>query len=435
MRLASNTLFDNTISTLTNAQATLTAQQDRVSSGKRVNKASDDPIAAASAERALNRISQLQAEQRALNVQRNALATAESTLGDAGSLMQRFRELTVSSGSIGTNSTDRATIASEMQSIREQMFSLANTKDSNGIYLFSGLETAKVQNVTTPAFTTTGAPPNLQYQYNGTAGQNMPTQSGVPYTMDGNATWMQVPKGNGYYDVTVGAANKGQLSTDIGQFTIVPATATMSNQYQITFTVTPSPTGDVTTYDIAKTMTPGGVSTLSTGVPYVPGQPIAISTVNGTGDTENVTLAISGTPQTGDAINVVPYDPAGPLAVNPANGSLFELMDKAINGIRNAATNGPALAQTIAQALTRVDAGMDKLQSARAQAGIWLNRADTVTSANDAMSTQLETDRSNAEDLDMVKGVSDMEKMKTGYQVAMQSYAQIQKLSLFDYIR
>jgi flagellar hook-associated protein 3 FlgL len=209
----------------------------------------------------------------------------------------------------------------------------------------------------------------------------------------------------------------------------------MSNQYQISFTVTAAPAGNVTTYNLTKTMTPGGPSTLSTNVPYVPGQPIVISTVNGTGDTENVTLAISGTPQTGDAINVTPYDPVSPLAVNPANGSLFELMDKAINGIKNAATNAPGLAQSIAQALTRIDAGMDKLLSARAQAGIWLNRADTVSNANDAMSTQLETDRSNAEDLDMVKGVSDMEKMKTGYQVAMQSYAQIQKLSLFDYIR
>jgi flagellar hook-associated protein 3 FlgL len=35
----------------------------------------------------------------------------------------------------------------------------------------------------------------------------------------------------------------------------------------------------------------------------------------------------------------------------------------------------------------------------------------------------------------MVKGISDFQNQQTGYQVAMQTYAQIQKLSLFDFIR
>lgn len=435
MRLASANSFDNTVNTLTTAQATLSHQQDLISSGRRLNKASDDPVAAASTERALTRISQLQAEQRSLNIQHNALATAESTLGSAGTLLQRFRELTVSASNATNNASDRTSMANEMQSIRDQMLSLANTKDANGIYLFSGLESGKVQNVTTPAFTTTGASPSLAYQYNGTTGQNMPTQNAVPFTMDGDATWMEVPKGNGVYDVTVGATNKGQVATDMGQFSITPPGAAMTNHYQIAFTVTAAPTGSTTTYNVINTTVPASPVTLASAVPYVPGQPIAITAANAAASTETVTLTVNGAPQTGDAVNVIPYDAAGPAAVNPANGSLFELMDKAINGIKNSASSNPNLAQTVAQALSRMDAGMDKLLSARAQAGVWLNRAETISTANDALSTQLETDRSNAQDLDMVKGISDLEKMKTGYQAALQSYAQIQKLSLFDYIR
>jgi len=34
----------------------------------------------------------------------------------------------------------------------------------------------------------------------------------------------------------------------------------------------------------------------------------------------------------------------------------------------------------------------------------------------------------------MVTGISDFQKMQTGYQAALQSYAQVQKLSLFNYI-
>ena len=433
MRLASASTFDSTVSTLTSRQSALSAQQDRVSAGLRVVKASDDPISAASAERALSRITQLQADQRALNVQRNALANAESTLGQAGDLMQRFRELTISAGSGSKNATDRTTIANEMTTIREQLFSLANTRDSNGVYLFSGLEIKQVQGVMTPAFTTTGAAPSLGYTFNGTSGQNLPTQNAVPFTMDGNDLFMQVPKGNGVYGISLGAANTGQISTDIGQYsTTVPGA--VSNNYQITF----SGTGAATTYSVVDTT---NATTVVTSAPYTSGQPITFSNAivaPAVASTQTLTVTVSGTPGSGDTVNIAPYDDptAVPvLGTNFPNTSIFELMDDAVNGITSTTSSNTGLSQAISQALTNIDSGMTKLLAARGQAGIWLNRADTITSSNESRSMQLETDRSNAQDLDMVTGISDMEKIKTGYQVALQSYAQIQKLSLFDYIR
>ena len=39
-----------------------------------------------------------------------------------------------------------------------------------------------------------------------------------------------------------------------------------------------------------------------------------------------------------------------------------------------------------------------------------------------------------AKDMDMIKGVSQFQNQQTGYQAALQSYAQIQKLSLFNFI-
>ena len=434
MRLASATAFDNTISTLAAKQTAMNTQQDAVSAGLRVQQASDDPISAASAERAMSRITQLKADQRALNVQRDSLATAESTLGTAGTLMQRFRELAVRAGNASNNATDRTSMANEMKSIREQMVSLANTKDANGVYLFSGLEAKSVNGVVTPAFTTTGSGATLKYAFNGTAGQNSPTQSAVPFTMDGNATWMQVPKGNGVYDVTVPATNTGQLSTDVGQFSTTPNGGAMTSPYQISFTVTGTTDAPITTYSVN---TVPATTPLLTGT-YVPGQPIAFSDA-ATSPVVNVTVTVNGTPANGDAVSVAPYVPASagppPAAGNPASTSLFELMDTAINGITSAASGSSTLAQTIAQTLTRMDSGADKLLAARGQAGVWLNRADSINDSNSSKSTQLETDRSNAQDLDYVAGISDLEKLKTGYQVAMQSYAQIQKLSLFDYLR
>jgi len=72
--------------------------QENLTSGKRVVRPSDDPVAAAQAERALVRIQRIQTEQRALEVQRNAMAQAEATLGDAVGLVQEMRQLVIAAG-------------------------------------------------------------------------------------------------------------------------------------------------------------------------------------------------------------------------------------------------------------------------------------------------------------------------------------------------
>ena len=78
-------------------------------------------------------------DQRALEVQRNAVASAESTLGDAVKAVQDFRTLVVQAGNSALPTTDRASIAQQMTSLRDQILGYANTQDSNGLPLFGGL--------------------------------------------------------------------------------------------------------------------------------------------------------------------------------------------------------------------------------------------------------------------------------------------------------
>ncbi len=52
MRISTANAFDNGIDTLSRRQAEMTALQDQITSGKRISRASDDPAAAARAERA-----------------------------------------------------------------------------------------------------------------------------------------------------------------------------------------------------------------------------------------------------------------------------------------------------------------------------------------------------------------------------------------------
>ncbi|MEN9375169.1 MAG: hypothetical protein RL710_326 [Pseudomonadota bacterium] len=395
MRLGTANTYDNALQNLYVRQSDLSSQQEKLTSGKNVNRPSDDPTASAVAERALTRISRVATEQRALSVQRNAITMAESTLGDATSLIQNLRDMVVNAGNGSYNATARATIAAEMRGLREQLFTVANRTDTNGIPLFGGLGSA------TAPFTdaVTGV------TFNGTPGQRSSTEVSLPTAMDGKAIWMNVPSGNGTFEVSLAGVNTGSLSTDAGQ--VVSPAALTGHNYSINFTIA----AGVTTYDVVDTTT---AATIVSGQPYMSNQAITF---------DGMSLVARGGPSNGDSIEISPS----------TQSNVFNIIDDAIAGI-DGSTGGPLLSQTIALALTQFDSSMDRIQSARGQAGDWLNRADKIDGTQTGRTIQLEAEKSKAEDLDMVKGISDFTKFQTGYQAALQSYAQVQKLSLFNYI-
>ena len=141
-RLSTANQYDIAVRNISQRQSALSNLQENLTSGKRVVRPSDDPVAAAQAERALTRIERIQTEQRALDARRNTIAQAESSLGDAVSLVQEMRQLIVDAGSGTKTANDRRTIANQIHSLREQLSAVANRKDTNGVPLLSALGSA-----------------------------------------------------------------------------------------------------------------------------------------------------------------------------------------------------------------------------------------------------------------------------------------------------
>jgi flagellar hook-associated protein 3 FlgL len=395
MRLGTANTYDNTLANLTARQTSLADLQEKLSAGKRVVRASDDPTGAAQAERAMTRSARVDTEQRALNLQRNSMTVAESTLGDASSLLQTMRELVLSAGDAAYTATNRNSIAQELTGQRDQLFGYANKQDSNGIPLFGGLASAAqpfTDNVT-------------GVTYNGVAGQKAGSTVSIPSIMDGQAVWMNVPTGNGVFTVGLGGANTGGVWTDTGQ--VVTPAAITGNNYTVTFNVV----AGVTTYDVVNTTT---AATVATAQPYVDGQAITF---------DGLSFISHGVPANGDTLQIAPS----------TRSDLFKVLDAAIAGIKGA-NNSNLLTQNLTLALTQIDTGMDRIQSARGQAGELLKRADVIDGAQQDKSIQLAADRSRAEDMDMVKGISEFQSQQTGYSAALQTYAQVQKLSLFNFL-
>eukprot|EP01030_Chromulinospumella_sphaerica_P010457 gene10457-10265_t len=142
-RVGTANMYDNSIRNVSARQASLVNLQENLTSGKRVVRASDDPVSAAQAERAMTRMTRIQTEQRALETQRNAIAQAESSMGDAVSLVQEVRELMVNAGNASLSSSERATIANQLQSLRDQLTAVANRTDTNGLPLLGALGSAQ----------------------------------------------------------------------------------------------------------------------------------------------------------------------------------------------------------------------------------------------------------------------------------------------------
>ncbi|MFO1229392.1 MAG: flagellar hook-associated protein FlgL [Alicycliphilus sp.] len=408
-RVSTANMYDSSVRNLSTRQKTLVDLQENLTSGKRVVRPSDDPVAAAQAERALTRISRIQTEQRALEVQRNAITQAETTLGDAIGLVQEMRQLMVGAGGGALKNEDRKTYANQIQSLQEQLRDVINRKDTNGIPLLGALGSA-LQPFTGPL---TGSP---DYQFAGLPGQASSDSTSIATTVDGHAALMFDPVRDGIYGASVTQAPGSSLVTSAVTTSNRDVLAGAGYELQIGG-VTTSGGNTQVQYSLTKNgvAVPGGPFTASA----VTGQPIPITITDGGVSVMNFSL--QGTPVVGDKVGLQP------------SPSLMSSIDSAIKGITNA-TSSTQAAQTVSQALAHMDAGIERLSNIRGYAGELLNRADRITGDQESRSIQLEADRSRAEDLDMLKGISDFQNANVGLEAALKSYAQVQRLSLFNYV-
>ncbi|MCW5235154.1 flagellar hook-associated protein FlgL [Verminephrobacter eiseniae] len=410
-RLGTANMYDSALRNLGTRQSQLANLQENLTSGKRVVRASDDPVSAAQAERALNRLARIQSDQRALATQRNAIALGESTLGDAIDLVQNFRALVVSAGDASLKPEDRATIANQLQSLREQLLQVANRKDTNGVALLSALGSAL-----TPFAGPLGGAPD--YRFAGQPGQSASAGARIAATLDGDSAFMFDPRRDGIYTATVSPIPAGRQLTTSAVTPAAPRLVT-GDDYRITFSAAgPGTTPGTSSASYTVTNSSTGAVSGPVRLPDFRADEPLTATVTGI---PGLSLDIQGLPADGDSITLRP------------STSLFGTLDSAIDGIRQAPNQNAAI-QSVGQALANIDLGLERVHGMRGYAGELLNRADRISGDQTQRSIQLESDRSRAEDLDMIQGISDFQNQQVGYQAALKSYAQVQSLSLFQYI-
>lgn len=137
LRVTSNMMSNQVLRNLNKNLNKMSDLQNQESTGRKLNKPSDDPVGVTYALRYRSELSANSQYQRNVDTALGWLDTTDSVMSQAESVMSRLKELTVRAGT-GTNPQSALdSIEVELQELKGQFADLGNTQ-INGKYVFNG---------------------------------------------------------------------------------------------------------------------------------------------------------------------------------------------------------------------------------------------------------------------------------------------------------
>ncbi|MEW5993418.1 MAG: flagellar hook-associated protein FlgL [Candidatus Zixiibacteriota bacterium] len=210
MRISTNQMQAVSMNAMLQQQSKLSHTQLQLSTGLRITKPSDDPVASARMLELMQTQTINQQYQYNADAATARLRLEETILADMGNQFVRVKELALQ-GNNGSQSADsRGMIASELRQIQAHLLEVANTKDTNGEYIFAGY-----QGNTKPFAPAADG----SYVYSGDEGRRYlqvgPTRR-VADSNPGSEVYMDILNGNGTFTTMDAAGNTGGGVIDPG---------------------------------------------------------------------------------------------------------------------------------------------------------------------------------------------------------------------------
>jgi flagellar hook-associated protein 3 FlgL len=153
MRVTAGMAQRHVLADLRRVQERLADAQSRVSSGKQIEKPSDDPLGAERAVRLRSEIAATDAYGTAVDESKSWLDATDSALSSINDIVQTARELTVQAANGATTPAARQSIKVQLDALTEQLKTTLNGA-YDGRYIFSGTATD------TPPYDLTSATPD-----------------------------------------------------------------------------------------------------------------------------------------------------------------------------------------------------------------------------------------------------------------------------------
>jgi flagellar hook-associated protein 3 FlgL len=396
MRIATSTFQNDAVSQMDALEAALAGTQQQLSTGLKVQNAADNPTGMTTVNQLNTEISASTQYVTNSNAAQTNLQLEESALSNASNLMQNANTLAVEANDSSLTAAQRGNIATQLQQDLNQLVAIGNTTDSTGAYLFGG-----IANSSAPF-----SQSNNTITYNGSTQVNqvqISSNQSISAGDSGFSAFMNVPTGNGTFVTSASAANTGSAS--IGTGSVSQPNQWVPGNYTISFT-------DPTDYTITDN---SSGATVSSGT-YSDGNTLSFN---------GAQFTLSGTPATGDTFSIAPS----------TTTSAFSALSNLITTLNSTSLNNGQLATQIGSSIQQITNTITNFSNVSAAVGSRLNAITAAQSTAGTNQTTMKTNVSTITNVDYAAATTALSSEELALQAAQESYASLEKMSLFQYLQ
>lgn len=403
MRVSTNQMFMQSSMYMARNESDLNEQVAYLSSGKKVLTAKDDAVSYGTLTGYKDELANIEQFRRNIVQAENRNTLVEGSFSTAQDVLNQVKTTFIQANNGSMSDDDRAALAEQLQQNLQQVLDVANARDETGGYVFSGYQIDKRPFLLQPDN-------SVVYQGDdGVRELKISKSVEVPLNQPGDEAFLEVANPIGDF---VGVYNNNQSGISVNRAVIQDRGAYVDGaNYTFNFTDT---NGDGA---LELAVTDNAAVNLITIDPYVPGQTVAFN---------GMEVNIDGTPLPGDQLELAPQETV----------SVFQAIKDAIDWVSRTGTitGTEQHAVDYGHILSNINASLNHISTRQGEAGINLQLIQSQETFHADNELLMEQGRSVIEDLDFATAVTKFEQSKQALQAAQQTYAQLQGLSLFNYI-
>lgn len=382
--------------------------QEQISTGKKLIRPSDDPVAATRVLQVNSDINASKQYQNNISAARNRLGIADGILDGITDVLQRVRDLTLSANNGSTTYQDRLYYAREIETRVEELASLLNTKDTSNNFLFSGYNTTQIPFASSA---------DGGYIYQGDQSEreiNIASGTDMSISVDGYSLFASIETGLPNVSIKTGDSRTDAsnfLRVDIADEDKYAELAGDNLQIRFNSPLEIDPAEENISIFNARTG-----ETVADRVPITAGGAIEVA---------GMAMFFRSTLDSGESILVETTKQDNLLNIVASIHNL--LQDEPDN-------NSDAFQQGIDRSIAQIDASLESVLDARTSIGTRLGVLDTAESIHQQSELANKKILSDLQDLDYAEAVSQLSFETFVLEAAQSSFAKISRLSLFDLI-
>ncbi|MGA1022949.1 MAG: flagellar hook-associated protein FlgL [Candidatus Puniceispirillaceae bacterium] len=428
MQVSTKLLNQQQINQFGKLNANIADAQERISTGKSILRASDDPVAAVNLSVAKEQSKLLSQFQRNIDAAETRLNITDQTLQETVNVLVRFSELSTMARNGALNEEGHLAISTEMKQLKEVLLGLANTTDANGVGIFGGYN-----GISRPF--EMGVDGRVEYL--GNRGQNhlqISENMTVATNIDGGSAFMRVDTDGtrrSLFDIVDSTINTVESASAI-------VSEANANWYAELDFELPSRMeewsfdlhGSLGSANVSASINEGGLQNLVDAINAVSAQTGTTAAVSSDG----FSIALQDNQNGNITIRNVQIEGADSATDQVTSYMTFTGRD----GDGVATTKALKMTdsdQLISASIGNIQSAIDNLSLQRAYVGGQLSKSATQSDVIGARKLAVDKDVSRLGDADLAELVTNLQAQLTNLNAAQAAFAKIGQQSLFDYIR